>query len=123
MTAILMFESSKYQPRPETDLTRPLAAALPAAFLALAIFALGSIWFGKFEEGTPKWRRTLKLFVVVAAVGAIAQRFGSRPAIGLLAAIAVIGLVVHFTWCRRHGIDPWTAEPWELYRRLRGWTT
>lgn len=100
---------------------RSLAPALPAAFAALAIFALGSIWFGRFEEGTPKWRRTVKLLLVVTVVGAIAQRFGDRPALALLGAVAAVGLTFHFVWCHRHGIDPWTAEPWETYRRLRGW--
>ena len=102
-------------------MTRSLAAALPAAFAALAIFALGSIWFGRFEEGKAKWRRTAKLVVVVTAIGAVAYRFGPRPAFGLLAFVTVFGLTFHFVWCHRHGIDPWTAEPYELYLRLRGW--
>lgn len=107
----------------EVPMNALFADSLPAAFAALAVFALGSIWFGRFEESTPKWRRTLKLALIVTCVAGTAARFGQGPAFALLLAFCLVGLGVHFTWCRRHAIDPWTAEPWARYRQLRGWPT
>jgi hypothetical protein len=37
--------------------------------------------------------------------------------------MAGVGLIAHFTYLRRHGINPWTAEPKDKYYALRGWTT
>jgi len=34
----------------------------------------------------------------------------------------VVGAVFHLRWCRRHGINPITAEPRDECYRLRGWT-
>jgi hypothetical protein len=34
----------------------------------------------------------------------------------------MVGAVFHVWWCRRHGINPLTAEPKEEYYQLRGWT-
>lgn len=92
-----------------------------AAFLCTLIFALGSIWFGRFELETPRWRRALKLFLFVAITAGLTQSFGLAGGLGFLAFALAVGLSVHFGWCRKHGIDPWTAEPWERYRSLRGW--
>ena len=94
---------------------------LAVALAATAVFALGSIWFGRFELETPKWRRTLKLALSVALPVAAAARFGAAAGLGLIAGFLALGLAVHFVWCRRHGNDPWRAEPWERYRTLRGW--
>jgi hypothetical protein len=95
--------------------------ALLAALAAALVFALGSIWFGRFELETPRWRRTLKLVLVVLLPAGLAARFGAPAGLAVVAGFLVVGTTVHFLWCRRHGIDPWTAEPWERYRALRGW--
>ena len=100
----------------------PATAALGVAFAASLVFALGSIWFGRFELETPKWRRSLKLLLTVAIPTTLAARFGAPVGLGLIGAFLALGLTVHFVWCRRHGIDPWSAEPWERYRTLRGWS-
>ena len=99
-----------------------LTIALPVALLAALVFALGSVWFGRFETDTPRWRRTLKLLLIVALPAALAGRFGAAAGYGTIAFFVLGGLAVHFSWCRKHGIDPWTAEPWQRYRELRGWT-
>ena len=36
--------------------------------MVLGIFAVGSILFGHFEEHRPKWRRLLKVVVVLGVV-------------------------------------------------------
>ena len=100
----------------------PSTAPLGVAFAASLVFALGSIWFGRFELETPKWRRSLKLLLTVAIPTALAVRFGAAVGLGLIGGFLALGLTVHFVWCRRHEIDPWSAEPWERYRTLRGWS-
>lgn len=97
-------------------------SSLVVALAATLVFALGSIWFGRFELETAKWRRTLKLLLVVALSAAIAARFGTAAGLGVVGFLLVAGLGVHFSWCRKNGIDPWSAEPWPRYRELRGWT-
>ena len=98
-------------------------SALSAALVAATLFALGSVWFGRFEQETPRWRRTLKLVLTVALPAAIAGRFGAAAGLGFVGFLLALGLTGHLVWCRKHGIDPWSAEPWQRYRELRGWTT
>lgn len=95
--------------------------ALAVALAAAVVFALGGIWFGRFELETAKWRRSLKLLLTVAVPAGVAGRLGALAGFAVLGSLLVLGLTVHVLWCRRHGIDPWTAEPWERYRELRGW--
>ena len=97
-------------------------STLVVALTAALVFALGSIGFGRFELETPRWRRALKLALTVAVPAALAARFGAAAGLGLIVVLTAFGLAVHFVWCRRHRIDPWTAEPWQEYRTLRGWS-
>jgi hypothetical protein len=90
--------------------------------IAATLFAAGSVVFGHFEAGTPKWRRLTKLFVTLAVIYGVARTAGDAVALSLLGAMAAIGLTGHFVYLRRHGIDPWTAEPRDKYHALRGWT-
>ena len=46
--------------------------------LVAAIFAIGNILFGHFEERTPKWRRVLKVILFLAVTRAVSVQFG-RP--------------------------------------------
>jgi hypothetical protein len=87
-----------------------------------SLFAIGNIFFGHFEQGTPKWRRVFKFAIITAVTAAIAAAGGHFWAEGFVAACAATGLTVHFVILRRHGIDPWTAEPKDKYYALRGWT-
>ena len=100
----------------------PHALVLPLAAASL-LFALGSIWFGKFESGIPPWRGTLKLALVLALVALVAWALGTGAALVMLFGLTAFATTTHFVECGRHGIDPWTAEPWERYRKLRGWTS
>jgi hypothetical protein len=88
---------------------------------AATLFGVGNIVFGHFEYGTAKWRRILKLCLVTAVTGWIASAAGHAWAAGFLASAAAFGLTAHFLITRKHGIDPWTAEPREKYFALRGW--
>jgi len=88
-----------------------------------SLMALGNILFGHFEERTAKWRRVLKLFLFTGAIAWIASVAGHMWAAAFMMAAASLGLSVHFIILRRHGINPWTAEPRDKYYALRGWRT
>ena len=85
--------------------------------------ALGSVLFGHFEQGTPAWRRVLKLAVFLGVTALLSGTAGRTWAFVFLGALAVAGTSVHFWWCRRHSIDPWTAEPRDRFHELVGWGT
>lgn len=90
--------------------------------ITATIFAAGSVVFGHFEEGTPKWRRLTKLFGLLAVTYVVARTAGDIAAVSLVTGLSAIGLTGHFVYLKRHGIDPWTAEPRDKYHALRGWT-
>jgi len=85
------------------------------------MFAVGSIVFGHFEEGTPKWRRVLKLFVVTGLVALISSTAGRIWSVALVTAMLSAAALIHAWWLPKHGIDPWTGEPKDKYYALRGW--
>ena len=89
--------------------------------LLTSIFALGNIWFGHFEAGTPKWRRSTKFFVLVGLAILITQTLGRPWFYGFLGLLSFAVLVVHLWWLPKNGINGWTAEPKDKYYRLRGW--
>jgi hypothetical protein len=83
---------------------------------------LAGIFFGHFEENTPKWRRALKVLIFVGLTVGISSAVGRAWAMGFLAVAAAIPLVViHMWWLPKHGINGWTGEPRAKYYQLRGW--
>jgi hypothetical protein len=90
--------------------------------VVMTIFAFGNIFFGHFEERTPKWRRALKIPLFVGLVLAISSTAGRAWAMGFLVVAGLIPLlVVHGWWLPKHGVNGWTGEPKETYYKLRGW--
>ena len=85
------------------------------------LFALGNILFGHFEERTPKWRRVLKFFMMVAAVTAISSTAGRAWSASLVGLLLGIVAVIHGWWLPKQGINGFTAEPRDKYYALRGW--
>jgi biotin transporter BioY len=84
-------------------------------------FALGNILFGHFEEGTPKWKRVLKLAISIGIAILIASTAGRTWFFIFFGLVMMIPLVIHLWWLPRHGINGWTGEPKEKYYELRGW--
>ena len=70
--------------------------------VVLGIFAVGSILFGHVEEHKPKWRRLLKVVIVLVVVLTLSATVGRAAALGLLAIPMLAGLVVHAWWLPRH---------------------
>ena len=78
------------------------------AAVVLGIFAVGSILFGHFEEHRPKWRRVLKLVIVLGVVLGLSATVGRAWAYGVLALPLLGALVIHTWWLpqeRRERMD------------------
>jgi predicted MFS family arabinose efflux permease len=88
--------------------------------VVMTIFAVGSILFGRFEEHKPRWRRVLKVALVVTIVVALSTTIGRRWAYGILAVPLLGALWVHAYWLPKNGVNGWTAEPRDKYLALIG---
>jgi hypothetical protein len=86
-----------------------------------SIFAIGNIFFGHFEELTPKPRKVAKIILfwgLSIAISALAGRTGFYV---FLAGILGIFLVIHGWYLPKQGINGLTGEPKERYYQFRGW--
>lgn len=72
---------------------------------------LGHLYFGRFEEHRPRWRRLLKSVLGVVLVVGTTAWAGRGWMFGLLGVIAIGVLVIHGWWLPRKGVNGWTAEP------------
>ncbi len=86
--------------------------------IALGVLAVGGILFGRFEQHKSRARRVGKVVVSAALYVWIAQAGGRAYAAGFLAVFGVLALVVHAWWLPKHGINGWTAEPYDAYLSL-----
>jgi len=84
----------------------------------LGVFAVGTVLFGRFEQHKPRARRLLKVVLMSALYVWIAQGAGRRWAGVFLGVAAVSAGIVHLWWLPRHGINGWTAEPYDEYLAL-----
>ena len=89
--------------------------------LVATIFAIGNILFGHFEAETPKWRRVLKVILMLAVTRAISAELGRPWSYLFIGVLIVFVLIVHAWWLPRNGINGWTGEPKARYYALRGW--
>jgi len=86
-----------------------------------SIFAIGNIFFGHFEERTPRWRRVLKFLLLVAVVTGLSAFLGRAWAFGFLGLSLLAVAYIHAIWLPGKGINGWTGEPKDKYYALRGW--
>lgn len=91
--------------------------------LILFVFAIGNIFFGHFEERTPRRKRVAKVLVFSALAAGLSAAFGHGAVLALLAVATVFVIIVHAWYLPRHGINGLTGEPREKYYALRGWTS
>lgn len=87
------------------------------------IFAVGNILFGHFEEGTPRWRRLVKMALVMVIAVSISKQLGRNWFWAFLGAMTLPAVYIHARWLPSHGINGWTGEPKQKYYELRGWRT
>jgi len=89
--------------------------------VVMSVFAVGNVLFGHFEEHKPKWRRLLKIAIVLGLVLAISVTLDRVWAFGiLLLPLAGAAAVVHLWWLPKHGVNGWTGEPKARYYELIG---
>ena len=89
-------------------------------YVLLAIVILGASLFAVFEIETARWRKVLKWLIFCGGTVALYYEVGHFALVFPLSLVA-IGTVVHFWWCRKHGIHPIQATPRRRYYELRGW--
>jgi hypothetical protein len=90
-------------------------------FVSAVLAATGLSVFGHFEGKTPLWRRLSKWAFYFGMTGAFSRWPGRPWTFVWIFGLPGIGLLLHVWWCRKHGIDPLTAEPKDRYYELRGW--
>ena len=88
--------------------------------IATTVLMLGHLYFGRFEEHRPRWRRLRKSLLLVAAIVGTTARAGRAWMFVFLGVIAVGVPIVHAWWLPRQGINGWTAEPRDRYYALVG---
>jgi hypothetical protein len=90
-------------------------------FVSAVLAATGLTVFGHFEEKTPLWRRLSKWAFYFGMTGALSRWPGRHWTFVWIFGLPGLGLLFHVWWCRKHDIDPLTAEPKDRYYELRGW--
>jgi len=86
-----------------------------------AIFVIGNIIFGHFEEHTPKVRRIGKYILILIVITGLSCYFGRTVAMIILGLFFLPVIYIHTIALPKKGINGWTAEPKEKYYELRGW--
>ena len=88
--------------------------------IVMTLAGFGCILFGHFEEHKPKWRRLLKIAIILIIILTVSATIGRIWAFGLLALLLLIVLHLHVWWLPKHGVNGWTGEPRERYYELIG---
>ena len=84
-------------------------------------FMLGHIFFGHFEERSPKWRKVAKYVVTLLIILTISI-FAGRMYTFIFLGLCVLPVIyVHAILLPKKGINGWTGEPKSRYYEFRGW--
>jgi hypothetical protein len=86
--------------------------------VVMSIFAVGGMLFGRFEQHKSRGRRLLKQVIVLGVVLTLDVMAGRAWAFGVLVPPLVGAAIVHLWWLPKHGINGWTAEPYDKYLAL-----
>jgi len=78
--------------------------------VATTVLMLGHLYFGRFEEHRPRWRRLLKSVLVVAIVVAITAWAGRAWMFAFLSLGGLAVLAIHGCWLPRKGVNGWTPN-------------
>ncbi len=84
-------------------------------------FLLGNIFFGHFEERSPKWRKAAKYVLTLAVIITLSVFFGRTIALIVLGASLIPVIYIHAIVLPKKGINGWTGEPKSKYYEFRGW--
>lgn len=83
--------------------------------VVMSIFAVGGVGFGRFEQHKPTARRLAKQVVILGVTLLLAETVGRGVAYAVLAIPLIVAAYVHLRWLPAHGINGWTAEPYDRY--------
>ena len=86
----------------------------------LGMFIFGTAIFAPFEVGTLAWKKILKGSFVIGLTLTLHTVIG-HWAVVVPFGLGGLGVVFHFVWCKKNGIDPVQATPRRRYYQLRGW--
>jgi hypothetical protein len=86
--------------------------------VVMSIFGVGNVLFGRFEQHKPRGRRLAKVVLFLAVTLLLAETAGRAVAYGVLALPLVAAAYIHLRWLPAHGINGWTAEPYDRYLAL-----
>jgi hypothetical protein len=90
--------------------------------IVCGITSIGSIFFGHFEEHTPKIRRALKLILLNAVIVLMSKYLGRIWSFSFLGLMLLGVAYVHGIWLPGKGINGLTGKPKRKYYELKGWT-
>jgi hypothetical protein len=84
-------------------------------------YLLGNIYFGHFEERSPKWRKVVKYLATLIIIICLSVFLGRTVALTILGASVLPVIYVHGVLLPKKGINGWTGEPKGKYYEFRGW--
>jgi len=84
-------------------------------------FLFGHIYFGHFEERSPKWKKVLKYVITLGIILTLSILFGRTIALVVLGVSILPIIYIHGIVLPKKGINGWTGEPKGRYYDFRGW--
>lgn len=95
------------------------AVTLTEILIVLTIASLAYfVVFNKFEKHVPIIRRIVKLVTVVGVLSIIGILFSRYAFWGMIALMTIGQVYVHGVYFPKHGVNGWTAEPYDKYLEL-----
>ena len=95
------------------------AVSLTEILIVLTISSLAYfVVFNKFEKHVPMKRRIVKLVTVVGVLSIIGILFSRYAFWGMIALMTIGQVYVHGVYFPKHGVNGWTAEPYDKYLEL-----
>lgn len=86
----------------------------------LIIQLIGTSFFSRFEGETHPLKKITK-WLIIAIITSGMYYWVQHWALAFPALAMIPGMIFHFMWCKKNGIDPLKATPRKKYYELRGW--
>ena len=99
---------------PSLPSVSPTEILIVLTIASLAYFVV----FNKFEKHIPMKRRIVKLVTVVGVLSIIGILFSRYAFWGMIALMTIGQVYVHGVYFPKHGVNGWTAEPYDKYIEL-----
>lgn len=99
---------------PSLPSVSPIEILIVLAIASLAYFVV----FKKFEKHVPTQRRITKLILVVGVLSLIGILFSRFAFWGVITLMTIGQVYVHGVYFPKHGVNGWTAEPYDKYLEL-----